>query len=120
MVLERRIAELEAMIVAQAGVIEALRAENDVLKARLGKDSANSSTPPSRDHVDRRVRRAKEREARKTARIDNDGGVARKPGKQPGSPGSTLQRRTADRQVIHQPVVCRGCGENLEIGRAHV
>lgn len=101
------------MIVAQAGVIEALRAENDVLKARLGKDSANSSTPPSRDHVDRRVRRAKEREARKTARIDNDGGVARKPGKQPGSPGSTLQRRTADRQVNHQPVVCRGCGENL-------
>ena len=118
--LEDLVVELRAVIAAQAVVIAELRAEvvglrSEVadLKARLGKDSGNSSVPPSRDPVDRRVRRAAEREARKTAR-DGDGGVVRRPGKQPGAPGATLHRRAADLVVEHRPTACDGCGDRLD------
>lgn len=67
-----------------------------------------SSTLPSRDGRDRQVRRAEEREARKQARIDGGGGVDRRPGKQPGAPGTTLQRRVPDRTVTHPPGLCAG------------
>ncbi|MGH2720459.1 MAG: IS66 family transposase, partial [Actinomycetota bacterium] len=38
----------------------------------------------------------------------------RKPGKQQGSPGSTLCRRDPDREVVHRPTTCRGCGAPLD------
>ena len=71
------VAELEVLVAAQAELIAVLRSENAEFKARLGKDSENSSSPPSRDRVDRRVRRATEREARKTAR-DGEGNPTRR------------------------------------------
>ena len=61
--IDPRIAEFEALVVELRAEIEALRSENAELRARLGKDSGNSSIPPSRDGRDRRVRRAEEREA---------------------------------------------------------
>jgi hypothetical protein len=47
----------------------------------------------------------------------------RKPGKQPGAPGSTLYRRPPDREVVHQPSTRGGgCGASLSeapvVGRA--
>ena len=111
--MDARIAEFEALVVELRVEIEALRSENAELRARLGKDSGNSSTPPSRDGRDRRVRRAEEREARKQARIDNGGGVDRRPGKQPGAPGATLQRRIPDRTVTHTPGSCGRCAGSL-------
>jgi transposase len=118
--LEDLVVELRAVIAAQAVVIAELRAQvvalqSEVadLKARLGKDSGNSSVPPSRDPVDRRVRRAAEREARKVAR-DGVDGVTRRPGKQPGTPGATLQRRVADGVVEYRPDACSGCGDRLD------
>ena len=108
-----RIAELEALVVELRAEIEGLRSENAELRARSGKDSGNSSTPPSRDGRDRRVRRAEEREARKQARIDAGGGMYRPPGKQPGAPVTTLQRRTADRTITHPPGSCGRCAGSL-------
>lgn len=70
---EDRVVALEALVAAQAVVIAGLRAELEALKDRQGRDSGNSSLPPSRDGKDRRVRRAEEREARKAARRDGAG-----------------------------------------------
>jgi transposase len=101
------------VIDAQAVLIDELRCEVAELKARLSQDSSNSSLPPSRDHTDRRARRAAER-AKRNAAGKAGGGPRRKPGKQPGAPGSTLFRRLPDRVVVHQPTSCGGCGASLD------
>lgn len=123
--LEKRVADQAALITAQLGVIVQLRGELDVLRGRGGADSGNSSLPPSRDGRDRRERRAEEREARKAAARQAKAREAaaagepaseagdRRPGKQPGAPGATLQRRTPDRTVAHAPVSCRACQADL-------
>lgn len=127
--LERLVGERDVLIAAQLEVIVQLRGELDVLRGRGGADSGNSSLPPSRDGADRRERRAREREARKAearaarAReaaavgepgVDEAGVVKdRRPGKQPGAPGATLQRRVPDRTVGHVPVSCRACNGDL-------
>jgi transposase len=111
--LEARIAELEALNAAQAAQIEVLMARVAELEARLDPtDSGNSSLPPSRDGRSRRQRRAEEREARKRVRGE-DGGEKRSPGKQPGAPGSTLERRTADFTERYQPPCCERCTADL-------
>jgi hypothetical protein len=75
-----RIAELEALVAAQAAIIEELRAEVAELKRRLGKSSQNSSLPPSRDDEGARRSRAERREAARAERK----AARRKPGGQPG------------------------------------
>lgn len=118
--LEARIAELEALNADQAAVIEAQAVQIDVLAARVAElearldpsDSGNSSLPPSRDGRSRRQRRAEEREARSQARAES-GGKKRSPGKQPGAPGSTLQRRAADITRRYQPPCCERCAADL-------
>ncbi len=116
MSLEDRIAELEAIVAAQAAVIAELRAELATLKERTGRDSHNSSLPPSRDGKDRRQRRAEEREARKAARRDGSDTSGRKPGGQPGAPGSTMRRREPDVSVMHAPACCAKCSADLADG----
>lgn len=115
---EAEIERLRAIVEAQAALIESLRSELAEVKARLSQDSSNSSLPPSRDHTDRRERRAAELAARRAATKAR----TRKPGKQPGAPGSTLYRRPPDRKVVHQPSTCGGCGASLAeapvVGRA--
>lgn len=118
---QRRIAELEAenaalreVVEAQAAVIEQLRATVARLEARvvelerqLGRNSGNSSLPPSTDNAEARAVRAARRQAKREK-------GKRSPGKQPGDPGSHLARiDDPDRVVIHQPPVCRGCGGGL-------
>jgi transposase len=111
---QRRIAELEAenaqlraTVVELRATVERLVAEVAALKAQMGKDSTNSSLPPSRDDLaarqSRQVRRAAQRKA---------GG---KPGKQPGAPGSSLsQRADPDVVVRHRAGACGGCGAGLD------
>jgi len=110
---EERIVELEAIVAAQAGLIEELRGRVAELEARLGRDSGNSSLPPSRDGKDRRQRRAEEREARKAARRDGTDESGRRPGKQPGTPGVTMRRREPEVTVRYAPVCCAGCTADL-------
>lgn len=116
--LRAQVAEQQALLAAQARLIEELRSKVAELEARLGHDSGNSSLPPSRDRTDRRERRAAERAERKAATKAR----LRGPGKQPGAPGSTLYRRPPDREVVHQPSTCGGCGASLAtapvVGRA--
>ncbi|MGH9071859.1 MAG: IS66 family transposase [Acidimicrobiales bacterium] len=110
--------ELVALVVALRVRLDALeadngrlRAENEALKAEAGKNSGNSSKPPSRDPAVERERQAEERRAKRQRAA---GGKRRRPGKQPGTPGTTLEMSDSpDEVVIHAPEVCGGCGHDL-------
>ena len=81
----------------------ALRAENAELKRRLGLDSRNSSKPPSTDSPFAKP-------APKSLRRKS----GRKPGGQPGHPGSTLaQVADPNERLRHEPGRCAGCGSDL-------
>jgi transposase len=83
-------------------MVELLRGELAELKAQLGKNSRNSSKPPSSDGL--------AKPAPKSLR----GKSGRKPGGQKGHPGRTLaQVPVPDEEIRHEPVSCRSCGEGL-------
>lgn len=100
--------ELLAIVVAQAELIgqqDARIAELSEqvadLARRLGQNSSNSSLPPSSDRF------AKPKRHRRK-------GSGRKPGKQPGAPGATLELVADPDEVIdHQPQACGDCGGEL-------
>jgi len=102
--------ELAALVVEQARVIAELRArvaaleaENAELKRRLGMNSSNSSRPPSSDSPFTKP-------APKSLRRRS----GRKPGGQPGHPGSTLTLvADPNERNRHEPGRCRGCGTSL-------
>src|SRR5207253_2599067 len=84
-------------------MVETLRAQVAELTARLAQNSQNSSKPPSADSpftkpAPRSLRR----------------GSGRKPGGQPGHPGSALaQVADPDERLRHEPGPCAGCGADL-------
>lgn len=91
------------MVVRQAERIDQLEAEVAELKRQLGQNSRNSSKPPSSDSPFTKP-------APKSLRRKS----GRKPGGQPGHPGSTLAL-VADphERERHEPGPCTGCGANL-------
>ncbi len=99
------IAEFRTTIAVQAARIAEL-------ERRLGLDSSNSGTPPSRDGLTKPTAEAL-RQRRRSRRRASD----RKPGGQTGHPGGTL-RRSEHPDVItdHDPDVCTGCGAALDAG----
>jgi Family of unknown function (DUF6444) len=69
-------------VIAELGrAVEELRAEVAELRRRLGRNSRNSSMPPSSDDLPGRVPPRRER---------RKGGTGRRRGKQPGSPGAAM------------------------------
>ena len=99
------IAELRAVNAEQARLIAVLQARVVELERRLGKDSSNSSKPPSSDGLGKPAR-AERRDAEQTE--------GRRPGKQPGAPGAHLaQVERPDEVVEHAPERCGGCGADL-------
>jgi transposase/uncharacterized coiled-coil protein SlyX len=103
------IVELRAVNAAQAQAIAALEARVAELERRLGKDSSNSSKPPSSDGLG------------KSTRARQGGGEQAKsrraPGKQPGAPGAHLAQVPEPDEVIwHVPDRCQGCGAELADG----
>ena len=89
------LAERDALIVVLAGRV-------GELEARLGKNSQNSSKPPSSDGLAKPVPKSLRRAS------------GRKPGKQHGGQGSRLQPRDVPDEVrVHAPNDCRGCGADL-------
>jgi transposase len=84
-------------------IVRGLRAEVTELRRRLGQDSSNSSKPPSTDSPFAKP-------APKSLRHRS----GRKPGGQPGHPGSTLSM-VADPDEVerHEPRQCGGCGHDL-------
>jgi len=111
-------AELVKLVVALSQQVdslalsnEKLRAENERLRAEAAKNSGNSSKPPSRDPASERKRQAEERQAKKARAA----GKARRPGKQPGDSGKTLEMTgTPDEVIVHAPDACSGCGAGLD------
>jgi transposase len=93
---------LAALVVAQAAQIEALTARVAELERRLGLNSRNSSKPPSSDGL------AKPPPKSQRSRS------GRRPGKQPGAPGSALRQvGDPDEVITHRPDRCRRCDEDL-------
>ncbi len=96
------VAEQARVIEGQSARIEALTAQVAELTRRLGQNSGNSSLPPSSDRFGKPKR-------------DRRAGSARKPGKQPGAPGSALEYvADPDEVVEHVPAACGGCGAGLD------
>ena len=103
--------ELVALAREQAGVIVGLREANAALEERVrrlersaGRNSGNSSMPPSSDDLPGRSRAAAKRAK----------GSARGRGKQTGARGSALSWVSVpDERVPHRPEGCCGCGADL-------
>jgi hypothetical protein len=108
MVIEQ-LREANARLVAangeQASLIAALNARVAELERRLGRDSSNSSRPPSSDGLGKPPAPRQQRR-----------GGGRAPGKQPGAPGAYLaQVPDPDQVVMHRPERCGGCGGDLTL-----
>jgi transposase len=120
--LRARVAELEAEnarlretgaaeLAARDAQVEEARAQVAVLvervgelERRLGKDSSNSSRPPSSDTP--YSKKSRDRSLR--------GRSGRRPGKQPGAESSTLkQSGDPDDTVVRRPAACSCCGTDL-------
>jgi transposase len=96
------VAEQAKVVEQQALQIEALAKQVAELTRLLKQNSGNSSLPPSSDRGKKPVGQQRRR------------GSGRKPGKQPGAPGSTLEMVADPDEVIeHVPAACTGCGDDL-------
>jgi len=105
---EAVIAALHAQVVERDAVIASLVARVEELEARLGRNSRNSSQPPSSDDP---FTKPPPRSLR-----DKTG---RRPGKQPGDRGARLEPRAAPDEIeVHVPDRCAGCGEDLSLAEA--
>jgi transposase/uncharacterized coiled-coil protein SlyX len=101
--------QLLVVVVEQSKVVEQLSVQVSELTVRvaeltrqLGQNSGNSSLPPSADRGGKPSRPVR-------------GTSTRKPGKQPGAPGSTLGLVADPDQVVdHVPAACDGCGAGLD------
>ncbi len=103
--LTARVAELTAVVAEQAALIESLRAEVVALRRQAGRDSSDSSQPPSRDSP------ASEAKARAGSRRARAG---RPQGGRKGHPGAGLQRAARpDETRVIEPGFCGRCGADL-------
>jgi transposase len=94
--------ELAALVVELSARLEAADARIAGLEAQLGKNSRNSSKPPSSDGMDKPAPRSLRTRS------------GRRPGGQVGHRGQTLcQVGDPAETVRHEPVCCRGCGSGL-------
>jgi transposase len=90
------------VIAEQAAVIGQLRERIEHLERRAGKDSSTSSKPPSSDSPYKK----KDRSLRERGK--------RRPGKQPGEPGTTMKLVDNPKyRFWYPPAECRGCGTGL-------
>jgi transposase len=119
------VAEQAAQLAEQAVLIEALRVELEALRRQVGRDSSNSSQPPSTDGPAAKAKaKAGKRQAGPQPQPSPDGQPSadepgrdrpkRKQGGQPGHRGSGLAPvTTPDRLQPVEPPCCAGCGGGL-------
>jgi transposase len=106
--LTARVAELLAVAAEQAAMIGTLRAEVAALRRQAGRDSSNSSQPPSQDSP---AAEAKKKAGRREARRARPG---RPQGGQKGHPGAGLQMAARpDETRVIEPGFCGSCGAGL-------
>jgi transposase len=108
--LEAAHARQEELIRRQAELTRSLELRVAELERRLGMDSRNSSTPPSKEPLAAKARRKAARRASLRERSKD-----RKPGAQPGHQGAGLEpERNPDRtEQAEPPAECRSCGAGL-------
>jgi transposase len=108
----RVIDELQATVADQARVISELRARGADLERQLGRDSTNSSQPPSKDSIAVKARRRADLSSRERSK-------ERRPGGQPGREGVRLEpAEKPDRtERVAAPADCAGCGADLAQAR---
>jgi hypothetical protein len=111
--------ELAALVVAQAGVIESLRVEVGelrievaALRRQVGRDSSNSSQPPSADDP---AATAKAKAGKRSGDQPAAGQASKRgQGGQKGHRGTGLQRvAVPDQTRTLEPPACAGCGGDL-------
>src|SRR6266567_4519107 len=101
----------DAVITGQGQAIGELRADVVTLAAevrelrrRLGRNSGNSSMPPSSDDLPGKVPPKRERRGK---------GSGRNRGKQPGAPGTSMTWAEPNEVIDHRPAGVCGCGADL-------
>jgi transposase len=100
----RLIAELTAQAGRLSAQVERLSARVEEVERQSRKDSSTSSRPPSSDSPYRK--KGGDRSLRERGK--------RRPGKQPGDPGSTMSLvDDPDESIDCPPAVCCGCGADL-------
>lgn len=100
--LVERVRVLDAQVVLLMGKVTEL-------ERLLGRNSSNSSKPPSSDSGGAKT--ARPQNANRAARR----ALGRKQGKQPGAPGSTLsQVADPDAVLTYRPERCRACARSLD------
>jgi transposase len=98
-------AELAARLAEAYRLIAELTARVEQLERRLRKDSSTSSRPPSSDSPYKK-KEPRDRSLRERGK--------RRPGKQPGEPGTTMNLvEDPDERFEYPPAECRGCGAGL-------
>ncbi len=105
--LAARVAELLAVVAEQAALIGALRAEVAALRRQAGRDSSNSSQPPSQDGPGAEAKPKAKAGSRRVR-------PGRPQGGQKGHPGTGLERvARPDETRVVEPGACAGCGGDL-------
>jgi transposase len=98
-------AELAARLAEAYRVIAELTARVEQLERQVRKDSATSSKPPSSDSPYEK-KKPRDRSLRERGE--------RRPGKQPGEPGTTMKLvDDPDERLFFPPAECCGCGAGL-------
>src|SRR6266480_3200328 len=106
--LTARVSELLAVVAEQAALIETLRTEVAAVRRQAGRDSSNSSQPPSKDSPAAEAKAKASRQAARRAR------PARPQGGQKGHPGASLAwAARPDQALVVEPGTCGGCGAGL-------
>ena len=96
--------ELAARLAEAYRLIARLTARVEQLERQVRKDSSTSSRPPSSDSPYKKEPR--DRSLRERGK--------RRPGKQPGEPGTTMRLvDDPDERLEYPPAECRGCGAGL-------
>jgi transposase len=97
-------AELAARLAEAYRLIAELTSRMEELERRAGRDSSTSSRPPSSDSPYKK--KGKDRSLRERGK--------RRPGKQPGDPGTTMYLvDDPDDRLEFAPAACGGCGAGL-------
>jgi len=121
-VLSVQLTEQTKLMTEQSRLIEALRVELTALRGEAGRDSSNSSQPPSQDGPAARAKAKAGNDSGEPADASSDGsrgmqkpdGRKRKQGGQPGHRGGGLARvARPDRTEKVEPPACGGCGGSL-------
>lgn len=106
--LQAQIAERDARIAQLEGKLERMLALLLEARARLSKNSRNSSKPPSSEGLSKPP--ADKKKNKRSLRRPS----GRKPGGQEGHEGAHLQRaEVPDDEIAHEPECCDGCGGTL-------